>query len=264
MNLPKRSMAVLVCMVALTAAACSTSGKAGPEITGGPGDPTTTTTGGGGSTTTEAKTTTTTAKTTTTEAKTTTTTSTSKEADVAVVESGFSVYEVYDGQKGGTAAAVLENTGGTEAVFFDVVFTFLDAKDKPVATQTAYVYHLAPGAKGNAVVEYVELSGDVKSIDVTPIVSKSSYVEGASLDVEVGSVGKESYGEGVLIKGTAKNDTDAVLEGYEVACVLRTKKKIVGGATGYLDKIVPGKSIAWEARGSVPADAADCSASAIL
>lgn len=89
---------------------------------------------------------------------------------------------------------------------------------------------------------------------------EESYLDGASLAVKVGSVGPESYGDGSIVKGTATNDTDDLLENYTVTCVLRLKKKIVGGAEGYLDKILPGKSIAWDARGTVKADAADCAA----
>ena len=35
---------------------------------------------------------------------------------------------------------------------------------------------------------------------------------------------------------------------------------VVVGSGLYLDKILPGKSIAWDARGTVKADAADCAA----
>lgn len=254
MNLAKRSMGAVLCCLALTTAACSTSGKATEQTSGGDGTTTTTVDGGGATTTAP--------KSTTTDAPRSTTTAVPKAPTVEVTESGFSTYEGYD-EELATAGAVLENTGKSDAVFFDVVFTFVDADGKPVATDTAYVYNLAAGETGYAAVTYVELGGKVKSVEVEALAEADSYSEGTSLDVEVGSVDKEEYGDGSLVTGTATNDTEAVLDGYQVACVLRVKKKIVGGAEGYLDKIGVGKSIAWEARGSVPADAAECSASSV-
>ena len=257
MNLSKRPLGVVLCFLALASAACSTTGK-GEEISSGPGttEPTATTVDRNGPATTAA-----TGSTSTTEAKTTTTTEPKKSGSVEVIESGFTVYKDYDDASTATAGAVIENTGKSDAVFFDVVFTFLDEDGKPLATQSSYVDHIAPGAKGYAAVDYVEVGGEVKSIDVDAVVEAESYLSGASLAVEVGSVGPESYGDGSVIKGTATNDTDEILENYTVTCVLRVKKKIVGGAEGYLDKILPGKSIAWDARGTVSADAADCAGS---
>lgn len=253
MTLPKRSMGAVLCCLALATAACSTSGKATERTSGGAGDPTPTSIERGDPTAVP--------NSTTTEPRSTTT-AVPKAPTVEITDSGFSTYEGYDEQLA-TAGAVLENTGKTDAVFFDVVFTFLDADGKPVATETAYVYHLAAGETGYAALTYVQPTGKVKSVEVEALVEAESYSEGSSLEVEVGAVGAEEYGDGTAIIGTATNETDAVLDGYQVNCVLRSKKKIVGGAEGYLDKIGVGKSVAWEARGPVRGDAADCSASAV-
>ena len=257
MNVSKRPLGVVLCVLALTGAACSTTGK-GEETSGGPGptDAPATTVDGTGPATTDAK-----SPTPTTEAKTTTTTKPATGGTVEVIESGFSIYKDYEDADTATAGAVIENTSKNPAVFFDVVFTFLDEAGKPLGTQTTYVDNLEAGAKGYAVVDYVEVDGKVDRIEVDAVADAENYFEGTSLAVEVGSVGPESYGEGTVIKGTATNDTDELMENFSVTCVLRVKKKIVGGAEGYLDKILPGKSIAWEARGTVKADAADCAAS---
>ncbi len=260
MNLSKRPMGVVLCLLALTSAACSTTGK-GDETSGGPGstEATATTVEGDGPSPAPTP-----PKPTTPAPPKTTTTAPPEVATIEVVESGFSEYRVYDEEIVASAGAVIENTSKSDAVFFEVVFNFLDTKGKPVATQTATVYYVAAGEKGHAIVDYVELNGRVDSIEVTAVVPEQAYLDGATLPLDVDSVDKEEFTDAALVKGTATNDTDDVLDGYSLSCVLRVKKKIVGGARGRLDSISPGQTVAWEARGSVAADSAECSASSAI
>jgi hypothetical protein len=191
----------------------------------------------------------------------TTTTAAPAGASIEVAETGFSVYTAYDDSKEATAAAVLKNEGDETAEYFEVVFSFKDAAGKPVGTETATVYGVAAGEAGYAQVSMVELTGDPTAVEATAVVDGDSFIDVATLPVTVEGVVPEEYGDGSEVKGIVKNDTEEVYEYFSVTCVLRSAGKIVGGASGTLDTLVPGGEITWSATGPVKADAAECAAS---
>lgn len=179
---------------------------------------------------------------------------------IEVSETGFSVYTDYDDSQVATAGAVLQNAGDEAANFFEVVFSFKDASGKPVGTETATVYAVGPGETGYAIVDSVDLTGEPATVDASAVVDDDSFFEGVSVPVTVEGLAKEEFGDGIEVNGIASNETDEVYEYLGVSCVLRAGGRIVGGASGSLDTLVPGGSITWTARGSVQADAAECSA----
>lgn len=250
-----KPVAVVVCVAGLLLSSCGSSGKEVSTASGGNGAVTTTTSANGenedsATETTEA----TEATTSTTEAK--------KDSGPAidVAETGFSTYKEYDDSTAATAAAVLKNTGSKQAEFFEVVFSFKDASGKPVGTESTTVYAVGGGATGYAVVTGVDLTGEPTSVDASAVLDES-YVDVIDLAVTVEALVPEEYGDGIQVNGIAENKTNLVFEYFGVSCVLRSGGRIVGGATGTLDTLVPGGSITWEASGPVKADAAECAAS---
>ena len=235
----------LVCIAGLALGACGSSGAKVSQSTGSNNTPGTT----GGAT-----------KPTSGNNSGPATTASTDPASVAVTESGFSVYKDYDEKSRATAGAVIKNSGKSDVSYFQVVFSFMDAADKPVGTQTAYVQAIAAGGVAYAQVGSVELTGEAAKVTVAAVVRKQMGSKGRVVPVTVSGVAPEQYGDGTEVNGTAKNDTKDVVDSVQLDCVLRSGKKIVGGASGYLDTMVPGASITWKARGYVDADAAECSA----
>ena len=236
----------LVCVAGLALGACGSSGAKVSQSTGSNNTPS----GANGSTTAPSG----------GNNATPTTAAATDPASVAVTESGFSVYKDYDEKSRATAGAVIKNSGKSDVSYFQVVFSFMDAADKPVGTQTAYVQAIAAGGVAYAQVGSVELTGEAAKVTVAAVVRKQMGSKGRVVPVTVSGVAPEQYGDGTEVNGTAKNDTKDVVDSVQLDCVLRSGKKIVGGASGYLDPMVPGASITWKARGYVAADAAECSA----
>lgn len=180
---------------------------------------------------------------------------------IEVTEAGFSTYLDYDDSTRATAGAVLVNNSGSDASFVEVIFTFLDASGKPVATETTYVEAIEANGVGHAGVEMVELHGEPTEIEVAVVADEDFTLVGTVIPITVEGVEPSSWGDGVTVRGIATNDGSDPIEMASVACVLRSGGEIVGSAWGYLDTIVPGSSILWDADGSVPANDAECSAS---
>lgn len=253
-TLAKRLLPFLA-VAAICVSACGSEGKAVSESTGenntGQSSQTSGTEDGGeeGDTTTRE------------EAEETTTTAAPDKPDVEVTETGFSLYAAYDDSQRATAGAILTNKGGQEATFIEVVFSFKDAAGKPVATESSYVYAIDPGGVGYAEVSGVEGAAEAATVDVAAIVEEDSFWDGFVVPLVVEGVAPEDYGDGVEVKGIAENPSEEVLESVTVTCILRSGGKIVGGASGYLDTLVPGGSIAWDATGPVPAESAECAGS---
>lgn len=252
-----KTAAVLLCLAIVGLTSCGTSGKEVSSASGGDGTEEATTTAAEGDAASEEE----------AEPQEEDTTTTEAEADgatIEVAETGFSLYTAYDDSTEATAAAVLTNTGDAPAEFFEVIFSFKDANGKPVGTETDTVYAVAPGETGYAVVDMVELTGEPATVEATAVVDEDSFIEVAALPVSVEGVAPEEYGDGVQVNGIAENKSDDIYEYFTVTCVLRSGGKIVGGARGSLDTLVPGGSITWTATGSAKADAAECAASGSL
>lgn len=242
------------CIAALGLAGCGADGKDVSTASGGNGTEQTTTTSAddaGDDPSSESE-----------EVAATSTTKPNKPSgpSIELAETGFSTYTDYDDTPAASAGAVLKNNGGATAEYFEVVFTFKDASGKPVGTESTTVYAVAPGAVGYASVGGVDLTGEPTSVDAASVVDEDSFIDTLALPVTVEGVVPEEYGDGIQVNGIAENKSDQVLEYFSVTCVLRSGGKIVGGADGTLDTLVPGGSIAWEATGPVKADAAECSA----
>ena len=194
-----------------------------------------------------------------------TTTTEPKEAGVEVTESGFSVYRPWDEEIYGTAGAVVKNNGDDVVAFVEVVFTFVDAEGKPLGTDTSFVNAIDPGGVGHAGVEMVDLPGDAVGVEVAAVPEDDDdFWEGTVIPIQVESIAPEEYGDGATIRGVAVNETDDIIDSASVTCVVRSGGKIVGTATGYVDTIVPGSSVAWDASSPVLGDAAECSAGSMF
>ncbi|MEZ5183015.1 MAG: FxLYD domain-containing protein [Acidimicrobiales bacterium] len=248
------SIVALACAAILSVAGCASSGKEVSTASGGDGTKSTTTTAKA----TEVDDPVEDDETTTTEAEA------SAGPAIEVAETGFSTYQGYDDSTQATAGAVLENTGDSAALYFEVVFSFKDASGKPVGTETDTVYAVGPGEIGYAEVQMVDLTGEPATVEASAVVDDESFFDATSLAITVEGVSPEDYGDGVEVNGIASNETDTIYEYFTVSCVLRAGGKIVGGAQGSLDTLVPGGSITWTASGPVPADAAECAASGSL
>lgn len=244
-----KAFAVLLCLTIVSLSGCGSSDSKVSSASGGDGTKDTTTTAPASDDKEPP------AKTTTTAAKA------PSGSAIEVAETGFSVYKDYDDSSAATAGAVLKNTGDETAEYFEVVFSFKDASGKPVGTETATVYAVGAGKTGYAEVQGVDLTGDPVTVDASAVTDDESFIETATVPVTVEGVAKEEYGDGVEVKGIANNDTQEVYESFTVTCVLRAGGKIVGGAEGYLDTLVPGGAISWTATGPAQADAAECAAS---
>jgi hypothetical protein len=171
-----------------------------------------------------------------------TTTSTAAPAEpiagLAVVESGFSAYQGFDGPAG-SYGLVLENTTGQPITFFTVRVVVYDTNDTVVGTYHNGVAVVNPGARLGLGAEI----GDPLPHGIGRIEVRAEKGEGKPAPrgvLTVANVATSSDEFGVYTRFVVSSSYDTELEAPHAYAVYRDPAgRIVGGANGRIDVIPP-------------------------
>lgn len=157
-----------------------------------------------------------------------------------VVVSGFTKYEALGETWVSVGIVLTDLSGGSQ----ELTVSLLDAEGNPIATTTEYVGSDRDGGEVLAAVNFTDDTPTVESVRVD-ITNASSFTDAEPFQVDV--AGQEFDGNFWSIKGTAANDSSENIDLGGITCVAFQAGKPVAGVSTYMDTMVPGAKIAWEA-----------------
>jgi hypothetical protein len=171
--------------------------------------------------------------------RTTTTTTPAEPVDgLAVVESGFSAYQGFDGPAG-SYGLVLENTTGEPITFFTVRVVVYDTNDTVVGTYAHDVAVVNPGTRLGLGAEIGDpLPHGIGRIDIRAEKGEGGPAPGGGFTVADVSTSSDEFG--VYTTFAVSSSYDMELQQTHAYAVYRNPAgRIVGGANGLIDVIPP-------------------------
>jgi hypothetical protein len=170
---------------------------------------------------------------------TTTTTAAPEPIDgLAVVESGFSTYQGFDGPAG-SYGLILENTTGQPITFFAVQVVVYDTNDVVVGTYHHDVAVVNPGARLGLGAEIGDpLPGGIGRLDIRTAKGEGGPAPRGAFTVADVSTSSDEFG--VYTTFVVSSSYEVELELPHAYAVYRDPAgRIVGGANGLIDLIPP-------------------------
>ena len=171
--------------------------------------------------------------------RTTTTTAPAEPIDgLAVVESGFSAYQGFDGPAG-SYGMVLENTTGEPITFFTVRVVVYDTNDTVVGTYGHDVAVVNPGTRLGLGAEIGDpLPHGIGRIDIRAEKGDGGAAPGGAFTVTDVSTSSDEFGVYTTFAVSSSYDTELQLP-HAYAVYRNPAGRIVGGANGTIDVIPP-------------------------
>jgi hypothetical protein len=170
---------------------------------------------------------------------TTTTTAPAEPIDgLAVVESGFSAYQGFDGPAG-SYGLVLENTTDQPITFFTVRVVVYDPNDTVVGTYHHDVAVVSPGTRLGLGAEIGDsLPHGIGRIDVRAEKGEGRPASRGAFSVDGVSTSSDEFGVYTTFVVASSYDTELQLA-HAYAVYRNPAGRIVGGANGLIDRIPP-------------------------
>lgn len=177
---------------------------------------------------------------------TTTTTAPAEPIDgLAVVESGFSAYQGFDGPAG-SYGLVLENTTGQPITFFAVRVVVYDTNDTVVGTYHHDVAVVNPGTRLGLGAEIGDpLPHGIGRIDVRAEKGEGGPAPRGTFTVAGVSTSSDEFGVYTTFVVSSSYDTELQLA-HAYAVYRDPAGRIVGGANGLIDRVPPRGRVAGE------------------
>lgn len=183
------------------------------------------------------------ATTATTDAPSDTTTTTAGTAEtidgLAVVDSGFSTYEGFDGPAG-SYGLILENTSGQPITYFAVQVVVYDTNDTVVGSYAHDVAVVNPGARLGLGAEISDpLPNGIGRLDIRTEEGEGDPAPQGAFTVADASTSSDEFGVYTTFVVSSTYDVEFELS-YAYAVYRNAAGRIIGGANGLVDLIPPG------------------------
>lgn len=167
----------------------------------------------------------------------------------SIGKSGFSTWINGSGETRASAAALVTNNTDEDLFGTEVTFNFIGADGTPVATESTYLMVIPAGDSFPVQTEtYTDLTAAMPvTVEITAFADPDYFFETDWLELELGptTITPDEYSTSV--SGTVTNPADEPFDFYQVSCLIVTADgTVVGGASGFPDRVAPGQTIAWE------------------